>query len=391
MYFLSADERKLLLRKLLPEARSSGVAEELRGWYWDKPPLSAIYEGRLSVTEVTSQLCASGHDLYLRRVLGLKRKQPSRNGAYTGALQGIVHEVIVEAKRIILEQGTGCLPALANLNRSNNVKPILQNIAVEGKDRLRNAAHGHGAVLESSLHVCSSSDHMGNGSIPNGLSCGGEATSTVATRIAPARLKEEAGTLGLVGVSKVGVGIVNSEVDRTLKGATVTGDWQTSSSAQLVREHITRTVVSVVEEVLTREPRIGSDALLAAALPVIVGYQLDGSLLGLTKYLTVDMLTIGEHVPMLVKFGPRREFHKLAVTGYAMVAESLWECPVNIGCVAYVTIRRGRVTVERDLHIIGDESRQQFIEARDERTRLVEEEIDPGVCAGCHEGCRFNG
>lgn len=393
MYFLSADERKLLLRKLLPEARSAGVVEELRGWNWDKPPLSPIYEGKLSVTEVASQLCASGHALYLRRVLGLRGEQPPGNGAPSGVLLGIVHEVVVEAKRIILEHGTGCLPALAQLNQSNIVNPQVRCIAPDGMGRLGNAANGHGSVLEPSLDVCSPCEHMGNGNTPNGLPCGGEVEvrSTVATRVAPAGLKEEGSTGGLAVDSKVGVGMVDSEAGRTLIGTRSVGDRHVSSSALLVREHITRRVVSAVQEVLTSEPRIGSDALLAAALPVIVGYQLDGSLLGLTKYLTVDMLTIGEYVPVVVKFGPRREFHKLAVTGYAMVAESLWECPVNIGCVVYVSMRSGRVTVERDLHVIGDELRQQFVEARDERTRLVEEEIDPGFCAGCRDGCRLYG
>ncbi len=53
----------------------------------------------------------------------------------------------------------------------------------------------------------------------------------------------------------------------------------------------------------------------------------------------------------------------------------------------YVGLARGRVTVERDLHVIGDELRQLFIEARDERTRLVEEGIDPGLCVECNDGC----
>ncbi|RLC95739.1 MAG: type I-A CRISPR-associated protein Cas4/Csa1, partial [Chloroflexi bacterium] len=44
MYFLSEQEKRLLLRRLLPQARDRGIAEELRGWNWDKPPLSPIYD-----------------------------------------------------------------------------------------------------------------------------------------------------------------------------------------------------------------------------------------------------------------------------------------------------------------------------------------------------------
>lgn len=383
MYFLSGDERKLLLRKLLPEARSSGVVEELRGWNWDKPPLSPIYEGKLSVMEVASQLCASGHELYQRRVLGLKREEQSRNRGYTSSLHAVARDVIIEAKRIILEHGPNCLPVLANLGHGGD-KAIARNIKIGTNGRLNNVVDRNDVVVDAISNMPVSFHHRGNGSTPKEPALNAEVALSVATEIVlDAKPKEDMTGLGL--------GLVESDVDRAPELIRAAGNARSIAAAQLVREHIARRVSSVVEDVLTKQPRIGFDSLLSAALPILVEYQLDGALLGLAKHLTVDMLTVGEQVPILMKFGPRREFHKLAVAGYAMVAESLWECPVNIGCVAYVSLTRGRVTVEHDLFVVGDEMRQQFIEARDERTRFVEEEIDPGICAECYDGCRLYG
>ncbi|MEW6425294.1 MAG: CRISPR-associated protein Cas4 [Bacillota bacterium] len=45
MYFLTEEEKKHLLRGLLPRARETGVAEELRGWNWPQPPLARPGDG----------------------------------------------------------------------------------------------------------------------------------------------------------------------------------------------------------------------------------------------------------------------------------------------------------------------------------------------------------
>ena len=391
MYFLSVDERKLLLRKLLPEARSSGVVEELRGWNWDKPPLSPIYEGKLSVMEVAFQLCTSGHDLYQWRVLGLKGQRSSRSGGYASSLHVVARDVIIEAKRIILEYGPNCLPMLADLRHGSN-KPIARNIKLGNGAQLNRVDIKYGSVADDPAPVSGPLHYMGDGRAPKELSPSIDAVVRLATDIV-LDTKPQGEVMGRAGQSQ---GLVASGADGISEWILAVGNSRSAAMAYLVREHMARRVVSVVEEVLTRQPRIGSDALLSAALPVMVGYQLDGSLLGLRKHLTVDMLAVGEQVPILVKFGHEaksrvREFHKLAIAGYAMVVESMWECPVNIGCVAYVSLARGRVTVEHDLFIIGDELRQQFVEARDERTRFVEEEIDPGVCAECFGGCHLYG
>lgn len=72
MYFLSEEENRLVLRRLAPQARERGVAEELRGWNWDKPPLSPIFDTRLGVYEVAGHYCPTGRDIYLRRVMKVR-------------------------------------------------------------------------------------------------------------------------------------------------------------------------------------------------------------------------------------------------------------------------------------------------------------------------------
>jgi CRISPR-associated protein Csa1 len=114
MYFLTEQERRLLLRRYLPEIRQTPVSGELRGWNWASPPVAPVYGAALSVEEAAGRACASGRDVYLRHVLHQAPK-PGRaqvDGAY---YHRIVAEVMLRAKRAIYEHGAGCLPALEAL------------------------------------------------------------------------------------------------------------------------------------------------------------------------------------------------------------------------------------------------------------------------------------
>jgi CRISPR-associated protein Csa1 len=39
MYYLTEEEQKRLIKKIIPQGRSMEVQEELRGWSWNKDPL----------------------------------------------------------------------------------------------------------------------------------------------------------------------------------------------------------------------------------------------------------------------------------------------------------------------------------------------------------------
>lgn len=105
MYFLNQDERRYLLKGLLARARTESVAEELRGWNWDRPPLEPAHDSvPLGVAEVASGYCPTARDLYLRRVLDV-HGEPSAAMRSGQALHGVLAEVITRAKRLLYHHG----------------------------------------------------------------------------------------------------------------------------------------------------------------------------------------------------------------------------------------------------------------------------------------------
>jgi CRISPR-associated protein Csa1 len=172
-------------------------------------------------------------------------------------------------------------------------------------------------------------------------------------------------------------------------GASGPTDELTQLQLDALRTFEARRITERVAEVLARHPHIGSDAVAMLALPVSVEMTLDGHHLGLSPHLSVDGMSFPSLTVFEVKFGRREEFHRLSTTGYALVLESLFEIPIDLGSVVYVRFVDGRVSLERDCHVIDDELRQVFIEERDEKMRLVVEEIDPGLPDRCPSSCPY--
>ncbi|MFW6237790.1 MAG: type I-A CRISPR-associated protein Cas4/Csa1 [Halanaerobiales bacterium] len=148
-------------------------------------------------------------------------------------------------------------------------------------------------------------------------------------------------------------------------------------------------VIYRIQEILSRQPYIETDALLFQALPVIVEHKLNGSFLGLSPHLSTDAINFSESIVVDIKFGSQRDFHKLSVTGYALAMEAIHSFPVNIGCVVYPSFKGERILLDREFFIIGDEYRQKFIENRDERMRMIYQEDDPGKQKKCNQICPF--
>lgn len=156
-----------------------------------------------------------------------------------------------------------------------------------------------------------------------------------------------------------------------------------------VRAYEARRIVERVQDVLARQPHAGPDTLVALALPVSSELRLNGTYLGLSPHLAADGVLFAEMMVADLKFGPREDFHRLTTTAYALVLESLHEVPIDVGCIVYVSFRQGRVLVERDFHLISDELRHWFLVERDEKMRLVSEELDPGLPAVCPRACPY--
>jgi CRISPR-associated protein Csa1 len=297
MYFASAEEQRWVQRGLLPEMRRQPVAEELRGWHWDRPPLKPIYDRPLGVYEIAGKYCPTGRDVYLRRV---ERMQAAPN---TGMIEGrrlhqVVADVLTAAKRLIYLHGQASVPFLEGL----------------------------------------------------------------------------AG-----GVSGEQGDDLDPPEDRELLPA----------KARAIRAFEVRRIAERVEAVLAHQPYVQADALATLALPVSVEVKLDGRFLGLSEHLAADAISWPDVGVMDLKFGPREPFHRLTTTGYALVLESLFERPIDVGCVVYARLVRGRLVVERDFHLIGDELRQTFIEERDEKARMVAEVVDPGLPGVCPQSCPY--
>lgn len=168
------------------------------------------------------------------------------------------------------------------------------------------------------------------------------------------------------------------------------------------REHLTKKVdilwkfeaemiISRVEEVLSKQPHISEDSLVFKAMPVVVEQKLDGSYLGLSSHLSVDAIAVFTPLIFDLKFDTKRDFHKLSITGYTLVAEANYEFPIDIGCIIYGEFRDNRLRINKEFFIIDDELRQNFIEERDERSRMIYEEIDPGTSDDCYLDCPYLG
>ena len=298
MYFLTEDERRFLLRRLLPEARKVQVDPTLRGWHWADidAPARPTYRGSLGVAEIADGYCASAREVYVRRVLG-QQTSPSPEMREGTALHAFAAAWVTAAKRLIY---------------TTAVARIMDELP---------------RLLASDLEV-----------LPRGV---------------------------------------------------IAGDVGTVQKMEVMRRFETYRLLAATQEALARQPEIGPDALAAQVLPVVVEQRVDGSYLGLSPHLAIDAMLV--HGPMVLdlKFGAKEDFHRLSTTGYALALESVHETPVDLGCVVYVQFRADTLAIERDFHFIDDELRTRFLDERDQKQRLVAEEIDPGLPERCYEQCLF--
>ncbi|AFU57325.1 CRISPR-associated protein, Csa1 family [Candidatus Nitrososphaera gargensis Ga9.2] len=145
-----------------------------------------------------------------------------------------------------------------------------------------------------------------------------------------------------------------------------------------------------IKAILSKQPRIGIDALVHTAIPVIVEQKIDGSALGLSTHLSVDAFSF-DSIILDLKTGEEKEFHKLSTTGYALVYESIFEYPINVGCVVYVNFSNNSPVpiIKRVPHLIDETLRREFLEARDLRMKMIYDRRDPGLPRKCYAKCQY--
>ncbi len=146
-------------------------------------------------------------------------------------------------------------------------------------------------------------------------------------------------------------------------------------------------VAGNLDRILSKHPWIDLDSLVAMSVPPITEMVVDGSLIGLSQQLRVDLYSEGSVVAD-IKTGEQRSFHRLAPTGYALALEADQEAPVDFGIIAYVRVEKWP-TFKYDVFPITDELRTEFLSIRDEAIAIISNEEDPGRPVRCPESCPF--
>lgn len=145
-----------------------------------------------------------------------------------------------------------------------------------------------------------------------------------------------------------------------------------------------------VDQVISKYPHSDIDSIISAAIPPVVERKVDGSLIGLSRELSVDIYTPFNAVADL-KTGEVREFHPYAAAGYALALEAEENIPVDFGFIIYVQIKPPRLVPNFKLKyfVISDELRREFLEIRDEAYEVVSIGRDPGKPAKCPDYCPY--
>ncbi len=162
----------------------------------------------------------------------------------------------------------------------------------------------------------------------------------------------------------------------------------TDFCSQIARWQATR-IESKVLEIKVKYPFINEESLVQLSFPMATEVIVDGSLLGLSRYLRADAAWMLGGMVFDIKLGRKEEWHRLQVAGYALAFESVFERPVDIGCTVYVSKVGGGIRIERDFYIIDDYLRSTFLEKRDELQMILLREKEPDVADRCPSYCTF--
>ncbi|MDW8004956.1 MAG: type I-A CRISPR-associated protein Cas4/Csa1 [Thermofilaceae archaeon] len=145
-----------------------------------------------------------------------------------------------------------------------------------------------------------------------------------------------------------------------------------------------------VDQTISKYPHSDVDSIISVAIPPVVERKVDGSLVGLSRELSIDIYTPFNAIADL-KTGEVREFHPYAATGYALALEAEENIPVDFGFIIYVQVEPSRLVPSFRLKyfVIGDELRREFLEIRDEAYEIASVGKDPGRPARCPQYCPY--
>lgn len=164
---------------------------------------------------------------------------------------------------------------------------------------------------------------------------------------------------------------------------------QLRKEAEALYSFLALQAAAKLDRVLSKTSRPDLESIISRMISVDVERTVDGRLLGLSSELKIDMFA-DKRIVIEIKTGDVRDFHKYAVTGYALAVEADLEIPIDYGIISYIHVNEdGYVSVKNKIYFIGDELRREFIEVRDEVFNIIRKSSDPGKAAECPEHCIY--
>lgn len=145
---------------------------------------------------------------------------------------------------------------------------------------------------------------------------------------------------------------------------------------------------AVYDQTLSKFRFAEADSIVNIAVPPVAERKVDGSLIGLSGELSVDVYTPFNAI-MDIKTGEIRNFHPLTAAGYALALECSENTPVDFGFIVYLKFDRQIPAFITKYFIVSDELRREFIDIRDEASDIVENGSDPGMPTKCPDYCPY--
>ena len=124
-----------------------------------------------------------------------------------------------------------------------------------------------------------------------------------------------------------------------------------------------------------------------SGLPVVSEMKVDGTPLGLSPQLSIDVYA--ENIVVDFKTGAPRDFHKLSIAGYALALEAEYEVPVDYGILVYVNPSDSGLRVLYKPVYVSNELRRWFLEERDEIVDMLVSNREPPKDKNCPQTCPF--
>jgi CRISPR-associated protein Csa1 len=161
-------------------------------------------------------------------------------------------------------------------------------------------------------------------------------------------------------------------------------------TCSVVWEYLSLICESKYESVKSEKPHASERDIRSTAFPFLIEHLLPGEFLGLSDFVRLDCFDYLRNIVFDLKVNAdRHEWYRLYPTGYAMVLESIYEIPIDVGCVVFLDIIGEEVKIQKDLFFIGEELRGWWIEERDKKLDLMACGRDPGIAELCPVDCLY--